>query len=159
MNKVIMIGNLTRDPELTQTGSGIPMCRLNIAVNRPFANSEGVREADFFTVVVWRNLAETCERYLRKGNKVGVFGSLQTRTIENPDGTRKYFTDIAADDIEFLSPRNDGGDRPPRDDGGYAPQPPREPRRERDDGGYQPRRPAAPSIKSDAPVGDDDLPF
>lgn len=104
MNKVILIGNLTRDPELSQTSGGIPYCKMSIAVSRAFANADGERQADFFNIVTWRGLAENCHKYLKKGSKVGVSGYLQTRTYEQ-DGIKKYATDIVAEDVEFLSPK------------------------------------------------------
>ena len=107
MNKVILIGNLTRDPEMSSTQSGIAMCRLGIAVNRNYANSDGVRETDFFNLTAWRNLAERCGKYLHKGTKIAIIGSLQTRSYE-VNGEKRYATDIVMDDFEFCSSRNDG---------------------------------------------------
>ncbi len=108
MNKVILIGNLTRDPEVSTTTSGIAMCRMGIAVNRNFANAEGVREVDFFNITAWRGLAERCGKYLKKGNKVGITGVLQTRSYE-VNGEKRTATDIIADDVEFLTPKNEAG--------------------------------------------------
>lgn len=135
MNKVILVGNLTRDPELSTTSSGISLCRLSIAVSRRYVNAEGVREADFFNVSVWRNQADNCYKYLRKGSKVGIIGTLQSRSYEDKDGSRRYVIDIVADDVEFLSSR---------------------PSSEEPSGGVdeRPRKPA--ELK---PVEDDDLPF
>ncbi len=106
MNKVILIGNLTRDPEVTQTSSGISVCRLSIAVNRRFASADGTRDVDFFNITCWRGLADNCGKYLKKGKKIGVTGSLQTRSYEAQDGTKRQSIEIQADDIEFLSPLN-----------------------------------------------------
>lgn len=104
MNKVYLIGNLTRDPELRTTGSGIQVCNFSIAVNRRFKNQQtGQTETDFFNIVAWRQLADLCSRYLAKGRKVAVFGSLQTRTYEAQDGSKRTATDIVADEVEFLS--------------------------------------------------------
>lgn len=108
MNKVILIGNLTRDPELSTTTSGVPMCRIGIAVNRNYSNANGERETDFFNITAWRGLAERCGKYLVKGNKVGIVASLQTRSYE-VNGEKRYATDIVADDVEFLTPRNSSG--------------------------------------------------
>ena len=104
MNKVILIGNLTRDPEHSTTASGVSVCRFSIAVQRDYANADGERETDFFNVTTWRGLAENCARYLIKGNKVCVFGSLRNNTVEK-DGTRRTFTEIIANEVEFLTPR------------------------------------------------------
>ena len=104
MNKVILIGNLTRDPEYNTTSGGTAVCRFSIAVSREFTNADGERETDFFNVTAWRGLAENCARYLTKGNKVCVFGSLRNNTVEK-DGTRRTFTEIIANEVEFLTPR------------------------------------------------------
>jgi single-strand DNA-binding protein len=106
MNKVYLIGNLTRDPELSETSSNVPFCRFAIAVNRPFANSEGNREVDYFNIIVWRGLAENCGRFLKKGSKVAVVGSIQNRTYE-VEGAKRTATDIVASEVEFLSTNRD----------------------------------------------------
>ena len=107
MNKVYLIGNLTRDPEVSETSSGVPFCRFSVAVNRNFANSEGNREVDFFNITVWRGLAENCGRFLKQGSKVAIVGSLQNRTYE-VDGVKRTATDIVASEVEFLSTNRDG---------------------------------------------------
>lgn len=114
MNKVFLIGNLTRDPELSTTSSGVSLCRLSLAVSRRFANADGTRETDFFNITVWRNDAENCSKYLNKGSKIAVVGSLQNRTYE-VDGVKRYATDIIASEIEFLNSRS-SGDSATRDD-------------------------------------------
>ena len=105
MNKVILVGNLTRDPELTETPSGVAVCRFAIAVTRDYANADGTREADFFNITVWRGRAENCGKYLKKGNKVAVVGSLQNRSYEDKDGIKRNITDIIASEVEFLTPK------------------------------------------------------
>ena len=105
MNKVILVGNLTRDPELTETPNGIAVCRFAIAVSRDYANSEGTRETDFFNITVWRGRAENCGKYLKKGNKVAVVGSLQNRSYEDKDGIKRTVTDVVASEVEFLTPK------------------------------------------------------
>lgn len=110
MNKVILVGNLTRDPELTETPSGVAVCRFAIAVSRDYANSEGTRETDFFNITVWRGRAENCGKYLKKGNKVAIVGSLQTRSYEDKDGIKRSVTDIIASEVEFLTPKSAQGD-------------------------------------------------
>ena len=114
MNKCILVGNLTRDPEHTTTPSGISVCRFSIAVNRNYSNSNGEREADFINIVTWRGLADNCGKYLTKGNKVAVSGSIQTRNYEDKDGNKRYATEVVADDVEFLTPKGEGAtaDRP-----------------------------------------------
>jgi len=103
MNKCILIGNLTRDPELTTTATGVSLYRFSIAVNRAYANQNGEREADFFNIVTWRGLAENCSKYLSKGRKVAVVGNIQNRSYEDKDGNKRYSTDIVAEDVEFLT--------------------------------------------------------
>ena len=103
MNKVYLIGNLTRDPELSETSTGVPFCRFSIAVNRAFAGADGNREADFFNITVWRNQAENCGKYLKKGSKIAIVGSLQNRTYEDKEGVKRTVTDIVANEVEFLS--------------------------------------------------------
>ena len=105
MNKVILIGNLTRDPELTETPSGIPVCRFAVAVSRDYADSNGNRETDFFNITTWRGKAETCAKFLKKGNKVAIVGSLQNRSYEDKDGIKRTVTDVIASEVEFLTPK------------------------------------------------------
>jgi len=106
MNKVYLIGNLTRDPEISTTSSGISVCRMSIAVGRRFANAEGGRDADFFNITAWRGTADNCAKFLKKGNKIAVSGSIQTRTYDKQDGTKGFSIDIIADEVEFLTSRN-----------------------------------------------------
>lgn len=117
MNKVILIGNLAADPESRTTQSGIAQCTLRLAVQRRFANQQGVREADFFNIVCWRQTAEFCSRYLSKGRKIAVEGSLQTRSYDAQDGSKRYVTEVIADNVEFCDSRPEGGrprtDNPP----------------------------------------------
>lgn len=107
MNKVFLIGNLTKDPEMRSTQSGVAVCSFSIAVNRRFRNAQtGQQETDFLNVIAWRQLAELCSKYLAKGRKVAVTGSIQTRTYEAKDGNKRTAWDIVADEVEFLSPQN-----------------------------------------------------
>lgn len=110
MNKVILIGNLSRDPELTTTNGGVSVCRFTIAVQRRFQNAEGERDADFINIVVWRAQAENCHKYLRKGSKCAIDGRLQTSSYEAQDGTRRYVTEVVADNVEFVGARRDDED-------------------------------------------------
>lgn len=105
MNKVFLIGNLTRDPEQTQTPSGVAVCKFSIAVSRDFKDSDGNRETDFFNITVWRGRAETCGKYLKKGNKVGIVGRIQNRSYETKEGDKRTVTEIIADEVEFLTPK------------------------------------------------------
>lgn len=110
MNRVILIGNLTRDPELQTTNSGVSVCRFSLAVSRRFANAEGEREADFINITVWRNQGENCHKYLKKGSKCAVIGRIQTSSYDAPDGSKRYTTDVVADEVEFISTRSNSED-------------------------------------------------
>ncbi len=106
MNKVELIGRLTADPESANIGNeNVCKCTMRIAVQRKYAGANGERATDFFTVIAWRKLGELCKQYLRKGNKCSVVGELQTRNYTAQDGTKKYVTEIVADEVEFLTPR------------------------------------------------------
>ena len=102
MNKTILIGNLTKDPELTQTTSGIAVAKFTIAVQRKFKNAEGEYESDFINCVAWKNTAEFVQKYFKKGEKIAVSGSIQTRTYDNSDGKKVYVTEVVADEVEKL---------------------------------------------------------
>ena len=116
MNKVILVGNLTRDPELTETSTGVAVCRFAIAVSRDYANADGTRETDFFNITVWRGRAENCGKYLKKGNKVAIVGSLQNRSYEDKDGIKRNVTDVVANEVEFLTPKSAQSDSGEFDD-------------------------------------------
>lgn len=103
MNKVYLIGNLTRDPEMRVTQLGISVCRFSIAVNRRFKDADGKQQTDYFNIVAWRQLADLCGKFLMKGKKVAVVGSIQTRTYEAQDGSKRTAFDIIADEVEFLT--------------------------------------------------------
>jgi len=109
MNKVMLIGNLTKDPELTTTNNGVSLCKFTLAVPRRFAGSDGEREADFLPIIVWRAQADNCYKYLKKGSKAAICGNIQTRSYDAPDGNRRYITEIIAEEVEFLASRQ-GGD-------------------------------------------------
>jgi single-strand DNA-binding protein len=103
LNRIILIGRLTRDPELRFTpANGVPVAQFTIAVDRPFVNQKGEREADFIRIVTWRKLAETCANNLGKGRLVAVDGRLQIRSYEGQDGQRRYVTEVVADTVRFL---------------------------------------------------------
>ena len=111
MNKVILIGRLTKDPELRYTSSNVPTASFSIAVDRNFTNQNGEREADFINIVVWRKQAENCKNYLSKGSQVAVEGRIQTRNYEGQDGKKVYVTEVVADNVQFLGSKgsNNGG--------------------------------------------------
>ena len=123
MNKVFLIGNLTRDPELSETNSGVPVCRFAIAVNRRFSAGDAERQTDFFNVTAWRGLADNVAKFCKKGNKVAVTGSIQIRNYEDNAGQKRTFVDIIADDVEFLTPKGGASS----DDGDYVSAPRKKP--------------------------------
>ena len=102
MNKVVLIGRLTKDPELRYTSSNIPAASFSLAVNRPFQSQNGTREADFINIVMWRKQAETAKKYLTKGSLIAVEGRIQTRNYDGQDGKKVYVTEVVADNFEFL---------------------------------------------------------
>lgn len=105
INTVTLVGRLTKDVELRQTQSGLATAKFTLAVNRPFKSQDGEQQADFIQVVVWRKQAENCAQYLRKGSLAGVTGRIQTGSYEGQDGKRVYTTDVVADNVQFLEPK------------------------------------------------------
>ena len=119
LNKVLLIGNLTRDPELRYTPSGAAVCTFGVATNRTYVASDGTKkeEAEFIKIVSWNKLAELCSQLLSKGRKVYVEGRLQTRSWETPDGQNRQTTEVVIDDMRILDSRRDFAG----DEGGYEP--------------------------------------
>ena len=115
MNKVVLIGRLTRDPELRYTSSNIPSATFSLAVNRPFQNQNGVREADFINIVMWRKQAETAKKYLTKGSLISIEGRIQTRNYDGADGKKVYVTEVVADNFEFLETKGQNTSTPMSD--------------------------------------------
>ncbi|WP_405098109.1 single-stranded DNA-binding protein [Oceanobacillus sp. FSL H7-0719] len=109
LNRVVLVGRLTRDPDLRYTPNGVAVANFNIAVNRPFSNQQGEREADFINGVVWRRQAENLANYMKKGNLIGVDGRIQTRNYEGQDGKTVYVTEVVADSIQFLETKGASG--------------------------------------------------
>lgn len=106
MNKVFLIGRLTKDPELRYTGSNIAVATFTVAVNKPFANQNGEREADFINIVVWRKQAENVKNYLSQGSQVAIDGRIQTRSYDDQEGKKRYVTEVVADNVQFLDTKN-----------------------------------------------------
>ena len=106
MNKAFLIGNLTRDPELKKTPNDISVCTFTIAVNRRFPSSSGEREVDFLPIVTWKGIADNCSKYLSKGKKNAVIGEIRTRSYQTKQGSTKHVTEIQAEDVQFLNPKN-----------------------------------------------------
>lgn len=141
LNRVVLIGRLTRDPELRFTQSGIAVASFTLAVDRNFKNAQGERETDFIDIVVWRQQAELCANYLAKGKLAAVDGSLRIRSYETQDGQKRKAAEVVADSVRFLSPKDSGGGS-----GFHSQAPPPE------------ASPFAGSADEDM-VGEDDLPF
>ncbi|MDW0111237.1 single-stranded DNA-binding protein [Sporosarcina aquimarina] len=111
INRVVLVGRLTKDPELKYTQSGIAVTRFTLAVNRPFSNQQGDREADFINCVAWRKQAENTANFLRKGSLTGVDGRIQTSNFEGQDGKRVFMTEVVADSVQFLEPKSGNSER------------------------------------------------
>ena len=146
MNKVILVGRLVKDPELRRTNTDIPVVQFALAVNRTFTGNSGERQADFINCVAWRGLADNIAKYVKKGKKVSVVGSIQTRNYEAQDGTKRYVTEIVAEDVEFISPRSEGEDGEPSS-------------RSKFDSDSDEDNSGKAKIAKFEPIDDDDLPF
>jgi single-strand DNA-binding protein len=117
INRVVLVGRLTKDPEFRTTPSGVNVANFTIAVNRTFTNSQGEREADFINVVVFRKQAENVNNYLSKGSLVGFDGRMQSRSYENKEGQRVFVTEVVADSVQFLEPKNSNKQNNNQDNG------------------------------------------
>lgn len=106
INRVVLVGRLTRDPELRYTPTGVAVTNFTIAVGRPFKNADGNSETDFINGVVWRRPAENLANYMKKGNQIGVDGRLQSRSYEGNDGKTVYVTEVVADSVQFLETKS-----------------------------------------------------
>src|SRR3954451_4633600 len=126
MNRVVLVGRLTKDPELRYTPSGVAVATFTLAVNRNFTNHQGERETDFINCVVWRKPAENVANYLKKGSLAGVDGRIQTRNYEGQDGKRVYVTEVLAESVQFLEPKGSSGGGGKNDNNQFG-APPREP--------------------------------
>jgi len=109
MNKVILIGNLTKDPELRYTPNGVAVATFTVAINRPRTNQAGEREADFINIVAWQKLADLCATYLRKGRPAAIEGRIQSRSYDDKEGKRRYVTEVVAENVQFLGGNNGEG--------------------------------------------------
>lgn len=153
MNRVILIGNLTKDPELRYTPNGVAVTTFTLAINRPRTNQAGEREADFINVVAWQKLADLCATYLRKGRQAAVEGRLQTRSYDNKEGKKVYVTEVVAENVQFLGAKSGA------EGSGYDPGPggskPSGGNRDDIDSSGDPFADAGKPIN----ISDDDLPF
>ncbi len=152
INRTVLVGRLTKDPEVRYTSSNIAYARFTIAVNRTFAGPNGEREADFIQCIAWRRQAENLARFVRKGSLVGVEGRIQTGSYDDKDGIRKYTTDVVCDSVQFLEPKNQDDS-----ESNYIPRDPREYNNNKTykQEGPVERKQNTPSID----VSEDDLPF
>lgn len=139
INRVILVGRLTKDPEYRQTPNGVSVATFTLAVNRSFTNSQGEREADFINVVVFRKQADNVSKYLSKGSLAGVDGRIQSRSYENNEGRRVFVTEVVADSVQFMDSK---GSNQPQQQRGQAP------------AGNNPF-----ANDNNANIDDDDLPF
>ncbi len=103
MNKVILVGNLTRDPELKNTPSGVSVATFSVAVQRRYRSQDGQQQADFINCVAWRATGEFVSKYFVKGSKIGIVGNIQTRTYDDANGVRRYVTEVVCDEVEFVT--------------------------------------------------------
>lgn len=110
INRVVLVGRITKDPDLRYSPSGVPMARFTLAVNRPFSNQQGEKEADFVGCVAFRKQAENLANFIKKGGLIGIEGRIQTGSYEGQDGKRVFTTDVVADSIQFLEKRGDSSD-------------------------------------------------
>lgn len=106
LNRVVIVGRLTKDPDLRYTPNGVAVANFTVAVNRPFSNQQGNREADFINCVIWRTQAENLAKYMSKGSMVGVDGRIQTRNFEGQDGKRVFMTEVVAESVQYLESKN-----------------------------------------------------
>ncbi|ALA55038.1 single-stranded DNA-binding protein [Shouchella clausii] len=142
LNRVVLVGRLTRDPEMRYTPNGVAVANFTLAVNRPFTNQQGEREADFINCVVWRKPAENVSTYLQKGSLAGVDGRVQTRSYENNEGKRVFVTEVVAESVQFLEPQGSRKGQSSNADSGYS-------------SGYS----NDPFSDGTINISDDDLPF
>lgn len=170
INSVVLVGRLTKDPELKYTQGGVAVTRFTLAVNRSFTNQQGQREADFVNCVTWRKQAENTANFLRKGSLAGIEGRIQTSNFEGKDGNRVFMTEVVADSVQFLEPRSANADRSGSDFGTPPPPPPSQGSYQQQSNYQSNQQPSQQNYTStnDDPfstgggpieVSDDDLPF
>ena len=168
MNRVILVGRLTKDPELRYTQNGTPVATFTLAVNRTYTNQQGEREADFINCTIWRKPAENVANFLKKGSLAGVDGRIQTRSYDGQDGKRVYVTDVLAESVQFLEPKNSApradnfnyGAAPQEQNYGYSNSNNNQSSYSRPNNDFQ-RNDNNPFASNSGPIdiSDDDLPF
>ena len=163
MNKVILIGRITKDPELRRTPTDVPVVQFTIAVNRNYQNKSGERQADFISCVAWRGQADFISRYIRKGYLMGVEGRIQTRNYQGQDGQMRYVTEVVLDSVENLTPRQDDGQGQTYQQQPVQPQPQQTYQTYNNPSYGTPYQQSAPQQSApqsfNVDVADDDLPF
>ncbi len=153
INRAILVGRLTRDPELRRTSNDIPVTSFTLAVNRTFKNQQGEQEADFIQCVVWRRQAENVAQYVKKGSLVGVEGRIQTRSYDDQDGVRKFIVEVVADSVQFLEPKGTQPSDNTYEQSNYAPP-------QKNNTHQQQNKPKnSDDDLKDIDIADDDLPF
>ncbi len=155
INRTVLVGRLTKDPELRYTSSNIAFARFTMAVNRTFAGPSGEREADFIQCIVWRKQAENLARFVRKGSLIGVEGRIQTGSYDDKDGSRRYTTDVVCDSVQFLEPKGDNQSSGYKQDREFTNDYKQDFYEEKKSPQQQTRRESTPVID----VTEDDLPF
>ncbi len=156
INKTILVGRITKDPEMRYTNSNIPYIRFTLAVNRTYTESNGERKADFISCVAWRNQAENMAKYINKGSLLGIEGRIQTGQYDDNNGVRRYTTDVVCDSVQFLEPKNassNNQDYGQQQDGYYR----QDYNRSNNNQSNQQRKPQQQTPEID--VAEDDLPF
>jgi len=173
LNRVVIVGRLTRDPDLRYTPSGVAVANFTVAANRPFRNQQGEQEADFINCVSWRKQAENLANYMKKGSLIGVDGRIQTRSYEGQDGKMVYVTEVLAENIQFLEPRSSQQQRPSgynqndpyqhqAQTQNYAPPQQQQYQQGAQQQDHQGQQPSSNPFESDGQqinISDDDLPF
>lgn len=161
LNRVVLVGRLTRDPEMRITPSGVAITRFTLAVNRSFKDASGEQKADFINIVAFRKQAENVANYVKKGSLVGVDGRIQTGSYEGQDGKRVYTTDVVAESVQFLEPRNAQESSNNQSNGNYRP--PQQNALQTQNSGQNYTRVDEDPFANNAPGGyqpkEDDLPF
>lgn len=160
MNRTVLVGRLTRDPELKYTPGGVAVATFTLACDRPFTNQDGERETDFIRCVVFRRPAENVANYLKKGSLAGVDGRISTRSFEGQDGKRVHMTEVAADRVQFLDSSSDNRvDVSPPKTGGQGTQRTQQPQSNRNQANPAYSQPSRGGQSGPINISDDDLPF
>ncbi|ARI75542.1 single-stranded DNA-binding protein [Halobacillus mangrovi] len=161
LNRVVLVGRLTKDPDLRYTPNGVAVANFTIAVNRPFSNKQGEQDADFINCVVWRRAAENLANFMSKGSQVGVDGRLQSRSFDNQEGKRVFVTEVVADSVQFLESKGSSQGGGNRGGSGFQPNQNQQPSGNNFGSNNNNQRNDDPFADNGEPIdiSDDDLPF